>query len=143
MKFLLNAAILLLAIAFLMALVGAFMVSKKAINFKSGPRFARIAATLDLAVGVWLVQSSKILMAMELWNLAALLGLIWLLGYIIVWGVLVFQFNRLGHSAEYAHSSILSMLYIDPKHEALKKGTPPNPAQGDAHAASNKKSWSD
>jgi amino acid transporter len=142
MKFLLNAAILLLVVAFLMALIGALMVSKKSINFKSGPRFARIAATLVTAFGVWFVQNSKILMAMELWNLVALLGLIWVLGYIIVWGVLVYQFNRLGHSAEYAHSSILSMLYIDPKHEAAKHA-PTGAASGEPHAASNKKSWSD
>ena len=143
MKFLLNAAILLLIIASLMALVGAIMVSKKKLTFKSGPRFARVAATLDLAIGIWFVQNSKILMSMELWNLAALLGSIWVLGYIIVWGVLVYQFNRLGHSAEYAHSSILSMLYIDPKNEAMKPKAPTATNAGDAHAASNKKSWSD
>jgi ABC-type nickel/cobalt efflux system permease component RcnA len=157
MKFLLNASILLLLVAVVMAIVGAFMVSGKKITFKSGPRFARIAATLVMVVGVWFVQNSKILMGMELWNLVALLGLIWVLGYIIVWGVLVFQFNRLGHSAEYAHSSILSMLYIDPHQEAMKLKAAQEAAKeggkdagkgagkeaGKGQQASNKKPWSD
>lgn len=113
MRILLNFSLLLLMMVALLAALGAVLMGKNKIRLKTGPRYAQFAATLVTAAAYWMTQNSKLLASVSGLNLLMLLGFLWVLFYYMVWGVLVYQYNKHHHRTGDGHSSMLSMLYID------------------------------
>jgi hypothetical protein len=77
---------------------------------------------LVTALAYWMTQNSKLLTDIAGLNLLMLLGFLWVLFYYMVWGVLVYQYNKHHHRTGDNHSSMLSMLYID-SHPTNRKRT--------------------
>jgi amino acid transporter len=113
MRILLNFSLLLLMLVAALAVLGAVLMEKNKIKLKTGHRYARFAATLVTALAYWMTQNSKLLTDIAGLNLLMLLGFLWVLFYYMVWGVLVYQYNKHHHRTGDNHSSMLSMLYID------------------------------
>lgn len=113
MRILLNFSLLLLMSVAALAALGAVLMEKNKIRLKNGPRYAQFAATLVTALAYWMTQNSKLLAGVAGLNLLMLLGFLWVLFYYMVWGVLVYQYNKHHHRTGDGHSSMLSMLYID------------------------------
>lgn len=113
MRILLNFSLLLLMLVAVLAALGAVLMEKNKIKLKTGPRYARFAATLVTALAYWMTQNSKLLTSISGLNLLMLLGFLWVLFYYMVWGVLVYQYNKHHHKTGDSHSSMLSMLYVD------------------------------
>jgi amino acid transporter len=113
MRILLNFSLLLLMLVAALAVLGGVLMEKNKIRLKTGPRYARFAATLVTALAYWMTQNSKVLSGISDLNLLMLLGFLWVLFYYMVWGVLVYQYNKQHHRTGDGHSSMLSMLYID------------------------------
>lgn len=146
MKVMVNFGIILFLLATTLAGIGAYKAKKRTLNYKTGPRHAKLAATLVVALAFWMTQSTRALSGIDPWNLAFFLVLLWTVVYYMVWGTVVFVLNLSSHKHEHAHSSMLSMLYIDHAHEAMLESADPERAHGDpasAAKASDKKSWSD
>lgn len=123
MRVIVNFGILLLVLSVLLAVCGAVLVGQRRFLLKGGSRFARIAATLVAAVGYWMTQNAKVFAGLSDLNLLALLGLLWVVSYFVVWGAVVYQINKMGHHLDGEHSAMLSMLYTDSQHMDLQKLT--------------------
>jgi hypothetical protein len=123
MRVILNFGILLLMLSALLAVCGAVLVGQRRFQIEGGVRYARIAATLVAAIGYWMTQNAKVFAGLSDLNLLALLGLLWVVSYFLVWGAVVYQINKMSHHMDGNHSTMLSMLYTDSQHMDLHKMT--------------------
>jgi hypothetical protein len=123
MRVILNFGILLLLLSAMLAVCGAVLVGQRRFQLKGGARYARIAATLVAAIGYWMTQNAKVFAGLSDLNLVALLGLLWVVSYFLVWGAVVYQINKMSHHMDGNHSTMLSMLYTDSQHMDLHKMT--------------------
>jgi len=116
-----NFGIVLLVVSVLLAVFAAVLVGQRRFQTKGGIRYARIAATLVAALGYWMTQNAKVFAGLSDLNLLALLVLLWVVSYFVVWGAVVYQINKMGHHLDGEHSAMLSMLYTDSQHMDMEK----------------------
>jgi hypothetical protein len=144
MQAILNFGLLLMVLVAVFAVFGAVLVEKNKLSLKTGPRFSRVAATLVMGAAYWITQHSKAFTDVAGWNLVALLGLLWVLAFYLVWGVLVYRLNKHPERLGDDHGSMLSMLYVDSEHPGSGDlSMKPADAASAPKDASNKKSWTD
>jgi hypothetical protein len=142
MRVILNFGILLLVLSALLAVFGAYLVGQRRVQVKGGMRYSRVAATLVAAVGYWMTQNAKVFAGLSDLNLVALLGLLWVVSYFLVWGLVVYQINKMDHENGAQNSAMLSMLFTDSQHMEMQHNLEAT-AQDSAKPAGSKKSWSD
>lgn len=122
MQLLLNFGLIYIVLVTVLGICGGVLVEKHMLNLKTGLRYSQVAATVVLVAAYWVSQNSRAFSGLAGWNLVALLGLVWVLSFYLVWFAVAHQLNKHAHMGGSDHGTMLSMLYTDTEfHKAQKR----------------------
>ncbi len=128
-------------IAASLALMSFLLVLFGPINHKNGNRYSVFAASLSSVSLLWLVQRSHLTLGNSLFDISALLLILWFLCYFILWAGVTKGLKFAGHHHhDFGESSILSMQYMEsrmvdhhPVHSKHENDFPLTQLQGDGN----------
>jgi hypothetical protein len=112
-------------IATFLALMSFLLVLFGPINYKNGKRYSVFAASLSSVSLLWLIQRSHLALGNSIFDMFALLLILWFFCLFLFWAGVVKGLKFTGQHHDFGESSILSMQYMDSRMVA------PNPVHNE------------